>query len=206
MKFFLLYNSETLRPYSKLSRSLVHRLGLGQAFGERLEEVLAVRLTAFTGCPVNSESCALIAQVVRITVQQLSRDQGQSVRPAPTPRKTFENVENIESASNLEENDEFDVIPRSSGKKKVGVTVPLSAGTPMKEKTPKPKPHSGDAEVTPSGDGPYLPETPPAWLIPKSPLDSVFRKRFGGLGDPELTEVWCLRASGKPLFNRLFCR
>lgn len=35
----------------------------------------------------------------------------------------------------------------------------------------------------------YLPATPPAWLIPKSPLDSVFRKRFGGLGDPDIGEV-----------------
>lgn len=74
--------------------------------------------------------------------------------------------------------------------------------TPFKTpyKTPSKSKTSGDSKKKKQEEKQKqdcLPETPPAWLIPKSPLDSVFRTRFGGLGDPELSQVALTTVGGR---------
>lgn len=167
----------------------MHRLGLEEAYGERMEDLLAVRFAAFSGCPINTESCSLIAQVVKITVQQLQRD-GPIARTADEEPTSLElgSPQAVKSANEEEDDngDKFDISPSNRGKSSSGVKDNSILRTPQVHMSGSKKGKKGD---TSAGDGPCLPETPPAWLIPKSPMDSVFRKRYGGLGDPDLTQV-----------------
>jgi len=160
-----------------------------------MEDMLAVRFAAFSGCPINTESCSLIAQVVKITVQQMHRD-GSSAKITDFNDEGVGFLDDEEptqlelgsppAAKIADEDDEFDISPSNRGKNTSGTKENPVLRTPQVRMSGSKK---DIVESTPAGDGPYLPETPPAWLIPKSPLDSVFRKRYGGLGDPELTQV-----------------